>query len=497
MPSRALVALFCLTLTVHQSAVVATAAGFTLRSAGAKGDGKTDDRAAIEAALIKANGAPVDGEGATYAVHGNIELKCDVDLRNATLVEVMKAVDISKFIPSASGNSKPTVEPADALRLMIGSLPLLHHSGVATYAEDLELTPEDQEAVLPSIDIRTLAITGTKDKPIAVHLENVKVERGDQPESGNHSGGGIIVFFASPVTMKNVEVTGDGKGSGIHIQDSAKVKLEKLYIHDMIWAPYRGDNIFETTPLQSIKEDFGWNNFPIYQYDAKRNRFVRVRIQEQVSGLHVRDCEDVELLDSKIERLQTKIDGKLYALQADGTTMASIKNLKIHDCHFANVWEGIDFTAQSGENFLFEDNTATDTFTFGFKLAHPKHDGKMINCTSYRAGNAGFIMEPEMENIEFIKCHAVETGANGYWTKADGSRLMTTGGFRLDTRSGLPTPLRIKFDGCSATNTNHPSTMDYGFICEGGIDPADRHIIATDCTAEGAKVKAIQGIVTK
>ena len=177
--------------------------------------------------------------------------------------------------------------------------------------------------------------------------------------------------------------------------------------------------------------------------------------------------------------------------------MANIKHLTVRRCHFANVWEGIDFTANVGEDFFYEDNTTSDTFTFGFKLAHPKQNGKMVNCTSYGAGNTGFVMEPEMENIEFIHCHAVETGANGYWTKEDGSRLMTTAGFKLDTRNRAVTPLRVTFDKCTAINTNHPSTMDFGFICDDGIDPAKRQIIAIDCAVQGARVKGIQGIVTK
>src|SRR3954451_3885806 len=72
-----------------------------LRSMGAAGDGKTDDCAAIEAALIKAAGAEVDGEGATYAVEGNITLHNDVNLRNANFVQMMRPIDISGYIPSA------------------------------------------------------------------------------------------------------------------------------------------------------------------------------------------------------------------------------------------------------------------------------------------------------------------------------------------------------------------------------------------------------------
>jgi hypothetical protein len=78
-----------LTLALLLSASVARSNDLTLRSLGAVGDGKIDDRAAIQEALIKANGSPIDDEGASYAVHGNIDVHVDVNLRNATLVQTM------------------------------------------------------------------------------------------------------------------------------------------------------------------------------------------------------------------------------------------------------------------------------------------------------------------------------------------------------------------------------------------------------------------------
>jgi hypothetical protein len=65
----------------------------TPRSRGAAGDGKTDDRAAIETALNGAKGATVDGEGLTYAVQGNIVVTTDTDFRNAKLVQTMDPPD--------------------------------------------------------------------------------------------------------------------------------------------------------------------------------------------------------------------------------------------------------------------------------------------------------------------------------------------------------------------------------------------------------------------
>jgi hypothetical protein len=73
---------------------------------------------------------------------------------------------------------------------------------------------------------------------------------------------------------------------------------------------------------------------------------------------------------------------------------------------------------------------------------------------------------------------------------------MTIAGFRLATNPALPTPLRIKMEQCSAINANHPGAMDFGFLCDAGIDPADREITATGCTVDGAKEMAIRGFAT-
>ena len=150
MISRNLLTICCLVHALYVSEVT-RASDLTLRSLGAVGDGRSDDRAIIEAALVKAQGSPIDGEGATYAVHGNIEIKADVYFRNATLVQTMTPADISKYIPSAHGKGTLTVAPAEALDAMVGTLPLMQANGIATYSDDSVLTAEELKAVLPSI----------------------------------------------------------------------------------------------------------------------------------------------------------------------------------------------------------------------------------------------------------------------------------------------------------------------------------------------------------
>jgi hypothetical protein len=74
---------------------------------------------------------------------------------------------------------------------------------------------------------------------------------------------------------------------------------------------------------------------------------------------------------------------------------------------------------------------------------------------------------------------------------------MTIAGFRLGVNTALPTPARIRFEKCTAINTQFPDAMDFGFICEPGIDPVQREITAVDCTAKGASDQNMRGIAAK
>ncbi len=473
---------------------VAPAGQRTLRSLGAVGDGVTDDRAAIEAALIQAAGAEIDGEHATYAVHGTIVVPNDVQLRNAKFVQTMEPVDVSEYIPSTRGAGELQVEPPDALRGMVGSLPRLRPDGVAISSADVVLSAEQAENLLRSVSLNTLEITGAPNNPVSVRLEQVTINRGKHPQTGHDNCAGIFIMHASPVVMNEIEVTGNGKGCGVSLRNCSQVQLRRLNIHDMNWAPYLGDPVFELASAKSIKEDFGWNDFPLYSFDRGLGTFVRRRVREQ---MFVTDSTDVQLLDSKIERLQTKIGDQLYPLQADGVTMTDITNLVVKNCQFSTVWEGIDLTGGMCDGIVVENCTATDTLTFGFKLAHPKRNAKLINCTASRAGLAGFVMEPEVENIEFIDCRALETGASGYWIREDGQPQAGIQGFRLGTNPALSTPNRVTFQRCAALNTSFPNTMAIGFCCEGGIDPAERQIRAVNCTVVGAAERDFQGLVVE
>jgi hypothetical protein len=466
----------------------------TLRSLGAVGDGRTDDRAAITEALNRAQGAPVDGEGLTYAVHGNIEVTGNIDLRNAKLVQTMGPPDTRRFLQRPSGGGAFNVVPAAALRSTVKGLPLLRPDGEGTYADAVHPSAADLAALTPGINLRTLAIRGAEGKPVAVRLEKVAIDRGRYPDSGGRTeGAGIQLEHAGPVLLREVTVAGDGKGTGIMVSRCAGVRIERAYIHDMNWAPYAGDEVLDQLTADEIRDDFHWNNFPIYEFRGAKKRFVRVRIQEQLVGIFVGLSTDVEIHDTRIERLQVKIGGQYFPLQSDAITIGQTKGLVIRNTHMAKVWEGIDFTGRSGQDFLFANCSVTDTIGWAFKLAHPKQNGRIVDCTAVRGGIAGFLVGAETENVELARCQALETGGNGYWDGAGGKRLMVTSGFRIQGVVGQKAPSGIRLVDCTAINVVHPGGIDHGVYCEDAT--AGHDITLHGFATTGAKLQDLKGIV--
>ena len=481
--------LLFLLISLFWGTVPLLSAALTLRSMGAKGDGVTDDLAAIEAALKQSAGQPVDGEGLTYAVHGSVHVRVAVDLSNATLVQTMGRVDTTKFIRSTQNTTAPSVMPAEALTKMVNGVPLLRYDGVATYAEDPLVTGSDLEAIRAMLNIRTLFIYGTEKQPVSVKLTKVKILRGNHPEAGMHSNSaGLYLVDATPIYLKEIEITGDGKGAGLYLNRCAKVRMDGLNIHDIHWAPYAGDVTFSG---EVLGRDFGWNNSPIYDFDERAGRFIRVRVQEQLTGMTIGNCEDVELINSRIERIGTRVDGKFLPWQADGVTVGGVKGLVMKDCVITNTWEGIDLTGKGADGFLQENIRISDSFAYGFKYAHPQKNGKVINCTSERAGFRSFTIGSECENIEFINCAALETGVQGYWVRP-GRPSNGIAGFELGFDK-THSPRNITLKDCRAENVQSPETLDFGFSTSDRAQNPEFNIRLINPKITGAKIRAIDG----
>lgn len=462
----------------------------TLRSFGAKGDGTTDDREAIVKALKESAGQLLDGEGLIYAVRGSVAATVPVNLRDLTLQQTADTFDTSPFIRSTRVTEAPDVTPKDALRQMVNGVPLLRHDGVAVYRDDPVVTGPEREALRTMLNIRTLFISGTGEKPVSVKLENVKILRGNHPDAGMHSNAaGLYLVNASPLVLNNVEITGDGKGAGLQINNCRPVRIDRLNIHDIRWAPYQGDVAFTG---EVLARDFGWNNSPIYDFDDRPGHFIRVRVQEQLAGLMLTYSDDVEITNSRVERIGTMIDGKFLPWQADGITVSGVKNLVMRDCAISEVWEGIDFTGKGVDGFVQENIRIRDCFSYSFKYAHPQKNGKVINCVSEGAGFKGFTIGAECENIEFINCVSRKTGKGGYWRR-EGRPRNGLSGFEVHFEEGH-SPRRITLKDCLAEDGDAP-TMEFGFATSDRARNPELNIRLINPKVTGAKIKPIDGFL--
>lgn len=466
-------------------------AAVTLRSLGAAGDGQTDDRAALEAALNQQTGQEIDGEGLTYAVRGTVCIRTGLKLRNLTLQQTAESFDTSPFILSSGSTEVPQVTPPEALTRMVDGLPWLRHDGIAVYPEDPVVTGADREALRRMLNTRTLFVLGTEEKPVPVQLENVKVLRGNRADAGMHSNSaGLFLVHASPLILKNVEISGSGKGSGLIIDQCRQVKLDRVHIHDILWAPYRGDVDFGEAALSK----FGWNNSPIYDFsESSGGRFIRVRVQEQVTGLTLNRSEDVEIIRCRIERIGTTVEGRFLPWQADGMTVSAVRGLVMRDCDFSQCWEGIDFTGRGVDGFLQEDIRIRDTFAYGFKYAHPQKNGRVVRCLSERAGYRAFTIGSEAENIAFVACIARETGVDSRW-RVPGRPINGIAGFELGF-DGDHSPRNITLSDCLAENRAFPNQMDFGFTTSDRARNPALGIRLIRPRVEGAKVRPVDGFL--
>jgi hypothetical protein len=467
--------------------------GRTLRSYGAIGDGVTDDRGAIEAALNGAKGVRVDGEGLSYAVCGSILVENDVDFHNATLVQTMALPETGRYLAASAQHAQPVVEPPNALRRMVHGIPLLSPEGVARSAGDTRLNEEDLAALRPGLVIRTLNIEGRDDRPIAVNLSQIQIVRGrEAPGGASNDAAALRIANGSPVRLEAIEITGEGKGFAVCVLRCNDVRIDELHVHDLIWAPYRGDDVFAALSAESLRDDFAWNEFPLYELRYDAGRFVRIRAREQVVGLYVGSSRNVVISEAKIERLQTRASDQLLPLQTDGITLNRVDDLVLRNCVIADVWEGIDFTGADGNRFRYEHCTVSRALGTAFKFVYAKRNGTLVDCTAEAAGQNGFSIGRYTEDLELVNCRALETGATGVYTKEDGSRVATICGIDIAGAVGLATPRRITLKGCSSVNKSHPGAMDYGIRCE--TPPAGREIRLLDCEATGARIQDVAGM---
>ncbi len=455
----------------------------TLRAFGAAGDDRADDTAAIQRGLRNADRYCLDGEDRTYRVYGSLRVQKNLCLRNVTLDQSQESFDTTPYI------SRPCP----------GAL----NASAVVDCGDRAVPPDELPRLLAFLNVRTLLIR--PDRPggsIQVTLDHVKVVRGRYPEAGSRAdSAGIWLEGASRADLRDVEVTGYGKGYGLIVLRSSNVTVDNLYVHDLVWSPYRGD-----APLtQARMEQLGWNSAPIHEFRAARSdgqsaaKFYGVRVQEQITCALFSEVHIVVIRNARILHCMARFEDGDLPWQADGLDIShSSSNVRIDRPVIDSTWEGMDIVANGrGLNGLTIDNPrVSNSFGFGLKLGYHLTGARISNATVANAGIAGIVIYGPVSNI--IVSEATVSGVGV--VEANGKLLspwrgQPHSGIRIDDGPsgngvGRLAPRDVTIQDVTVSNAGNSPRYEFGLLNTGGSN-----VRAQGFRATGFREAQISGAV--
>ncbi|WP_054118657.1 right-handed parallel beta-helix repeat-containing protein [Porphyrobacter sp. AAP60] len=385
--------LACLMLLSPFPATAADDQSLTLASFGAVGDDRADDTQALQKAFRQASGRCLDGEGRTYRVRGTLRGAADFCLANARLRQDVAAFDTRPW--------------------MRGDCPVEKDAQALADCGDPAM-PDPVPAGLDAyLYTRTLLIRPERgEPPIKVSLRNVTVDRGASPESGARSdAAGIWIGNARDLVLEDVEVTGAGKGYGVIIVDSADITIRRLWLHDMVWAPYLGD----APLLLDRARHIGWNSVPLREFrragdrGARQNGFYGTRSQEQLTCLSIEGSSNVLIDDLRIDGCRARFVEGDIPWQTDGMGVGqSSSNIQIENARISDTWEGIDMG--NVDNIALSNAEITDSFNYAVKVGYQTHAVSLVDSVFSRAGIAGVVISGPVRDTLIRRVRIDEPG---------------------------------------------------------------------------------------
>lgn len=439
-------------------AAFAPAQSRSLRSFGAVTGGQADDTAAIQRALQASESFCLDGEGRNYKVIGTLRAEHDLCLRNTTLVQAMPPVDTSRYL--------------------VGDCPVTTDASVVVDCGDPAIPAVQLQPLNRWLSVRTLFIRpADPDGRLRVNLDHVKVDRGARPEQGSRTdSAGIWIQDASRIDLKSVEITGNGKGYGLFVNRAKEVRVDGLWVHDLVWAPYRGDAPLTVSRASRI----GWNSVPLREFreagrGAKQSKFYGVRVQEQLTCAAFSEVTVVRIRNVRISRCMAQFDGGALPWQADGLDISrSSISIAIDGATIDSTWEGMDIVGNgAGVKRLILSNVAvTNSFAFGLKLGRDVGGARLSNVRIDRAGIAGIVLYGGVSDLSISHARIDNIG----WLSAPGGGRLAPwpagnrSGIRLDgqARGANGAPSNILIDDVVVGADVGSPRYDFGILNTGG-----------------------------
>lgn len=371
----------------------------TLPEFGARGDGITDDTAALRKALTQSDQFCFDGEGRTYSVSGTLRATKNLCLVSMRLVQRQPAYDTSEMI---RGDCPPVTDPAAIVS-----------------CGDPVISGDPPPELLADLSIRTLLVRPDDDgDSLSVFMDRVVIDKGSDQRSGSRTdAAGIWIDRASSIALTDVEITGGGKGFGLFISASKNIVLTRLNVHDLAWAPYAGDTDLTMEGVSAR----GWNTFPIREFrfagrdGVTQSGFKGVRVQEQISCVAITHSSHIVLRDSTIERCGAEFAEGFLPWQADGITVGdTTTDLTIEgDTRIASTWEGLDLIGggEGIDDVHIRGATISDSFSFGVKWGYKVTNTVLEDTTISNAGLAGVVIYGPVRSATVRDVHISGIGA--------------------------------------------------------------------------------------
>jgi hypothetical protein len=414
--------------------------------------------------MAASDGKCLDGEGRTYRVVGTLRVSNDLCLRNITLAQTKVPFDTSEYIR--------------------GSCPIVADASAMVDCGDPAVRPEDLKALNDSLSVRTLFIRPDKGAaPLRVLLDRVKVDTGRYPEAGSRTdSAGIWIEGADGATLRNVEVTGYGKGHPLYVLRSRNVTVDGLWVHDVVWSPYRGE-----APLaQDRVEAAGWNRYPIREFrrageqGAKVAKFYGVRVQEQVTCAAFSEVHNVVIRDARISRCMARFVGGDLPWQADGLDISrSSSDILVQSPVIDTVWEGMDVVANGTgiDGLQIRNARVSNCFSFCLKLGKQLRKPIVTDATIANAGIAGIVFYGPVQdgNLNGASITGVGTISVGDrmfepWPRQPSAGVRIDEGTSGDGGSDRSTPRGLDIDNVQVSSAPGRPPYAFGVLNKGGMD---------------------------
>jgi hypothetical protein len=367
------------------------------RSHGAVGDGSSNDHDALEKAFAFASraGLPVAGGDSLFAIRGSLRI---------------------------SQASRPWIQ---SLRL---------------------------KQLAPANGVSTLHF----DKCEGLRIDRLQVDVGNASKVGDmNSTFGLWIDGGSSHSVRNVEVSGQGKNSLIAIWSTSKSVYENLTARDAHFDdPNADDDV-----MQGI-----W----LYR---NTDCMLRNALASDLTG-------NASYVGARFANLRTR------GIVLGGNALIRMVNPMVH-----NVDQGIDLTGSDGNrDCVISGGRSTDCGSVGVKFANSAVRCSVMSHIADRCGMYGFMASGPAEanlpfktqDCEFVDCTSIDAGYNHISFPDPSGFIVRHGDYDFDYPKG------IRFIRCRAIDRQPHKTMKYGFFTDAPQKSSSpRRNVLIDCVSQG------------